>query len=42
VQLEALRHQLIATTVLNRAVGNKVLVLLYLHPQDRPALEKAG
>jgi sugar phosphate isomerase/epimerase len=37
VQLEALRRQLPETIAFNRAVGNKVLVVPYLQPAERPS-----
>lgn len=36
VQLETLRRQLAETVAFNRAVGNKVLVVPYLQPAERP------
>lgn len=36
VQLDALRRQLAETIAFNRAVGNKILVVPYLLPAERP------
>lgn len=41
VQLDALRGQLADTVAFNRAIGNRVLVLPYLNPADRP-VDAAG